>query len=130
MHYRSLLDERADLSEETLDKMAPGSRGTPTIDGDRIYIMSGIGVVSCHSIKDGKEIWVPRAISDPGPISDGDWIQVAPRTTKSFVLTSFPQNLKLLRPGTYEAHIRFWRDPFTDYSNAYDSQRAKFTVTE
>jgi len=80
--------------------------------------------------QDGKEIFVPRAISDPGPVSDADWASVAPGATKTFLLTSFPQNLKSLRPGVYEATIRFWRDPYTSRSNAYASPKAKFTVTE
>jgi outer membrane protein assembly factor BamB len=42
---------------ETLDKQAPGSRGTPTIDGDRIYLMSGSGVLTCLARADGKKIW-------------------------------------------------------------------------
>jgi len=35
----------------------PGSRTTPTIDGDRLYIMSGQGRIACHEAKTGKEIW-------------------------------------------------------------------------
>ena len=80
--------------------------------------------------QDGKELWVPRAISDPGPISDRDWLKVAPGATRSFLLTNFPQNLQSLRAGNYEASIRFWRDPYTSHSNAYDSPKAKFTITE
>jgi hypothetical protein len=80
--------------------------------------------------QDAKEIFVPRGISDPGAVSDDDWLSLAPGAKKSFLLTSFPQNLKLLRPGVYEATIRFWRDPFTSGSSAYDSPKAKFTVNE
>ena len=42
---------------ETLDKQATGSRSTPTIDGDRLYIVSGLGVLTCMSAADGKTIW-------------------------------------------------------------------------
>lgn len=48
---------RAAYGEETLEKQAPGARGTPTIDGDRLYMMSGRGVLTCMSAKDGKQIW-------------------------------------------------------------------------
>lgn len=34
-----------------------GPRGTPSIDGDRAYALSGSGVVSCVSVKDGKVLW-------------------------------------------------------------------------
>ncbi|MCA9187511.1 MAG: PQQ-binding-like beta-propeller repeat protein, partial [Planctomycetales bacterium] len=34
-----------------------GPRGTPTIDGDRIYAMSGQGVVVCCNLDDGQLRW-------------------------------------------------------------------------
>ena len=48
---------KASYGPEILDKQATGSRGTPTVDGDRIYLMSGLGVLSCLSQKDGAIIW-------------------------------------------------------------------------
>ena len=35
----------------------PGSRGTPTIDGDRLYHESPLGDVVCLNAKTGKKIW-------------------------------------------------------------------------
>jgi len=35
----------------------PSSRTTPTIDGDRLYLMSGLGRLACHEAKTGKHIW-------------------------------------------------------------------------
>ena len=43
--------------EETQDKQAPGSRSTPTVDGDRIYLMSGLGVLYCLNAENGESIW-------------------------------------------------------------------------
>jgi outer membrane protein assembly factor BamB len=34
-----------------------GPRGTPTVDGDRVYAMSGQGHLICASVTDGKKIW-------------------------------------------------------------------------
>jgi hypothetical protein len=34
-----------------------GPRGTPTVDGDRVYAMSGKGDLSCINIADGKVVW-------------------------------------------------------------------------
>lgn len=34
-----------------------GPRGTPTVDGDRIYAMSGKGDLVCASLADGKVLW-------------------------------------------------------------------------
>jgi len=36
---------------------APGSRTTPTIDGDRAYVMSGRARIACFDVKDGKQKW-------------------------------------------------------------------------
>ena len=35
----------------------PGERGTPTVDGDRLYAFSAMGRVACLSVAAGKEIW-------------------------------------------------------------------------
>jgi outer membrane protein assembly factor BamB len=35
----------------------PGTRCTPTIDGDKVYVISGNGVVSCLNAADGKIVW-------------------------------------------------------------------------
>jgi len=35
----------------------PGTHTTPTIDDDRLYLMSGQGRISCHDIKTGKCLW-------------------------------------------------------------------------
>lgn len=35
----------------------PGARSTPTVDGDRIYVTGGNGLVTCHSITDGRVLW-------------------------------------------------------------------------
>ena len=48
---------RVTYGPETLDNMAPGARSTPTVDGDRLYIMSGRGVLTCMSAQDGKQVW-------------------------------------------------------------------------
>ena len=34
-----------------------GSRATPTIDGERLYILSGDGVAGCYDIKEKKDVW-------------------------------------------------------------------------
>ena len=78
--------------------------------------------------KDGQEM--PRPISDPLPVTPADWLVVAPEATRTFLFNSFPQDLKALRPGSYEACLRFWRDPYTSSTNAYDSPKVTFTITE
>jgi outer membrane protein assembly factor BamB len=43
-----------------------GARATPTVDGDRIYLTSGDGVLTCHSAKDGRIQWKKNLRSDLG----------------------------------------------------------------
>jgi outer membrane protein assembly factor BamB len=38
-------------------KSFPDTRSTPTIEEDRIYLLSGTGRLVCIDLKDGKEIW-------------------------------------------------------------------------
>lgn len=42
---------------ETQDGQAPGSRSTPTLDGNRLYILSGLGVVYCINIETQETLW-------------------------------------------------------------------------
>ena len=43
--------------KETLIEQAPGSRSTPTIDGNRLYLISGLGVVYCIDLTKGEKLW-------------------------------------------------------------------------
>lgn len=45
------------LGAETEDKQAPGPRSTPTIDGDTLYMLSGLGDVTCIDIPTGHKRW-------------------------------------------------------------------------
>ena len=68
-----------------------GPRGTPTIDGERLYAENGDGSVACLETKTGKEIWSLHLLDDlnggrrpPGwgfcesPLVDGDKLIVTP----------------------------------------------------
>jgi hypothetical protein len=78
----------------------------------------------------GHPVSVPRAISDPGPVSDADWLEVPPGGTRTFVLANFPDQFETLPPGAYEAYVEFWRDPYQSSTTMYPSGYAKFTVTK
>ncbi|MGB4726115.1 MAG: PQQ-binding-like beta-propeller repeat protein [Thermogutta sp.] len=45
-------------------KNYPGSRGTPTIDGDRVYHLGASGDLACFQVSDGKEIWRRNIMED------------------------------------------------------------------
>ena len=66
-----------------------GPRGTPTIDGDRMYVLTESGQLACLRIQDGSEIWqrnilrdfsgrqIPWLISE-SPLVDGNHVIVTP----------------------------------------------------
>jgi outer membrane protein assembly factor BamB len=47
------------------EKRGSGPRGTPTVNGNRVYAMSGMGNLACINIADGKIVWQQR-MSDLG----------------------------------------------------------------
>ncbi len=53
---------------ETLDGQAPGPRSTPTIDGDRLYIMSGLGVAYCFDIPSRTQLWAVDVLDQFGGV--------------------------------------------------------------
>jgi len=79
-------------------------------------------------VQNRKAIWVPRAISDPGPVSKTDWLEIAPGATRTFLLKSFPDAFDQLPPGSYEAYVEFWQDPYESHKTRYKSNSATFTI--
>ncbi len=72
----------------------PGVRCTPTIDGDRLYIISGVGQVFCYDAKTGDRKWTVDAFKKFGgkygswgiaesPLIDGDNIICTPGGSKA-----------------------------------------------
>lgn len=76
----------------------------------------------------GKAVELPVAISDPGPISDADYVKISPGATKVFTLSSFPIALEKLQPGNYRAYVLFWQNPYQSHTTRYKSQEATFSV--
>ena len=79
-------------------------------------------------LRDGKPVDVLRAISDPGPFSDSDYLLILPGHAKTFMLARFPDQFEALSPGVYEAYVDFWHYPYESHSSAYKLPRARFTV--
>lgn len=52
-----VLDRTIPVGAETEDAQAPGPRSTPTIDGNRLYMLSGLGEAFCLDIPSGKKLW-------------------------------------------------------------------------
>lgn len=76
----------------------------------------------------GKPISGFRAISDPGPVSETDWIEIPPGTTRTFPLTNFPDAFDQLPSGSYEAFVEFWQNPYESHKTRYTSNSATITI--
>ncbi|MPZ20205.1 MAG: PQQ-binding-like beta-propeller repeat protein [Luteitalea sp.] len=67
----------------------PGPRGTPTADGQQLYVLTEAGDLACMSVKDGTIIWQRNILKDFGgenpnwhisesPLIDGNHVIVTP----------------------------------------------------
>jgi outer membrane protein assembly factor BamB len=67
----------------------PGPRATPTVDGDRVYVLSENGDLACLRVADGTSVWQRNILRDFGgrqipweisesPLVDGDRVIVTP----------------------------------------------------
>ncbi len=51
------LIEKIPYGKETSATSAPGARCTPTIDGGRMYLLSGLGVINCIDLTAKQTVW-------------------------------------------------------------------------
>ncbi len=69
--------------------MGPGPRGTPTVDGDRVYVLTENGDLACLKVQDGTTVWQRNILRDfharnisweisESPLVDGDHVIVTP----------------------------------------------------
>jgi hypothetical protein len=69
------------------------------------------------------------AISDPGPIGEGDFIELSPNENVHIILSDPPYNPKELRPGKYEVNFVYHSNPIEGtYSNYYQTNKVEFVV--
>ncbi|MBX7255748.1 MAG: PQQ-binding-like beta-propeller repeat protein [Candidatus Hydrogenedentes bacterium] len=52
-----VIEKKIPFGPETEEKQAPGTRSTPTIDGDRLYVISGLGLLCCIDLVKGEKMW-------------------------------------------------------------------------
>jgi outer membrane protein assembly factor BamB len=88
-------------------KSYPGSRSTPTIAGDLIYVCSGLGNIFCVETATGKKKWSLDMIRDlqgqftmfghsESPLIDGDMVFITPGGKNSNILALNRFNGKVL----------------------------------
>jgi len=67
----------------------PGPRGTPTVDADRLYVLTENGELACLKVQDGSVLWKRNVLTDFGgrnipwlisesPLVDGNRVVVTP----------------------------------------------------
>jgi len=49
----------------------PGSRGTPVVDGQRVYLLSAHGLLRCYDANNGKPVWEVDLKRDFGGVQEG-----------------------------------------------------------
>jgi hypothetical protein len=75
----------------------PGARSTPTLDGDRLYVLGSDGDLACLEAATGKPVWQKNVRTDFGgeygewaysesPLVDGDVVVVTPGGAKATML--------------------------------------------
>lgn len=85
----------------------PDTRSSPTIDGDRIYVLSGTGRLGCFHISDGSEIWSVEVDRDyesewhvwgiaESPLVYGDMVFCTPGGKKTTVVAFDKMNGQLI----------------------------------
>jgi outer membrane protein assembly factor BamB len=55
-----------------------GPRATPTVDGDRVYVLGAMGALRCLRVKDGSEVWAVDFVRDLGATVPGWGMSSAP----------------------------------------------------
>ena len=78
--------------------------------------------------KEGKPLKLGRAISDPGPIPDEDFLTLKPGKKITFEFSRYAVAVHDLAPGKYQAQIRFWQNPYQSHTTAIMSPAASFAV--
>jgi outer membrane protein assembly factor BamB len=57
---------------------ANGPRATPTVDGDRVYVLGAMGSLRCLRVRDGSEVWSSDFVRDFGASVPGWGMSSAP----------------------------------------------------
>ncbi len=76
----------------------------------------------------GKPVSVPRAISDPGPVTDSDYVTLKPGESVTHELQRFASAWERLPAGKYTAVVRVW--PPGDREKSFFSSEAKFEISK
>lgn len=91
-----------------------GARSTPTVDGDRLYVTGGDGLVTCHDAADGQILWKRDLVKELGG-KVGGW-----RYAESVLILD---NLAIVTPGGKQAVVAL------DKTNGKDVWKSPVSAT-
>ena len=70
------------------NEQGPGPRGTPTVDGDRLYILTENGDLACLKAQDGTSVWQRNILKDFGSRNIGWLISESPLVDANNVIVT------------------------------------------
>lgn len=99
----------------------PETRSSPTIDGDRIYVVAGVGRLGCFSAADGSEIWALNVDKD----YEGEWhiwgVSESPLVTGNIVICTPGGGVTSLVAFDKMTGKEIWRTPSVGGQRSYVS---------
>jgi len=98
-----------------------GARTTPSVDGEWVYVFSGVGVMACHNAKTGKKIWAVDTLKEfnaknirwgmsGSPLIDGNKVYCTPGGQNGAVVALDKMTGRTI-----------WTSPGSDELSAYSS---------
>lgn len=106
---------------ESWNQSFPNTRGTPTIEGDRIYIMSGMGELACLNAETGGINWKINVDKD----YQADWhnwgVAESPLIVDNKVICSPAGALTTFVAFDKMTGAEIWKTPSTDGQRSYVS---------
>lgn len=99
----------------------PETRSSPTIDGDRIYVVAGVGRLGCFNVADGSEIWAVNVDKD----YEGEWhiwgVSESPLVTGNIVICTPGGGVTSLVAFDKMTGKEIWRTPSVGGQRSYVS---------
>jgi hypothetical protein len=81
-------------------------------------------------VRDGRSVDLPIMISDPGPISNADYLVLNPDERLDVGELSYKRVAERLPAGEYTAFVLFWGDPYETPTSRCRSIEARFVVSD
>ncbi len=78
----------ASLGPKVNESRGNGPRGTPTLDGDRIYVLTENGDLACLRARDGSRVWSKNILKEYGGSNPGWLISESPLVDGNRVIVS------------------------------------------